>query len=262
MLRPALIIGTGIDEAPEILCGRPTAFATRYGVATVIECRMQGRDIVVIPRHGLAHQTPPHLINHRANIAALGLMGVERVIGICAVGSLSLDFKPGDASVLTDIIDFTKGPPNTFSQSSGDCFLHCDVTTPYCPEITSQLLDSCKALGVPGGRTATYLGVSGPRYETPAEVRLFASWGADVVGMTNSQECILAREAGICYGAVAMITNMATGLTPQTLNHQEVREAMKGSVLPILEMALYALDGLSDHCSCNCRANAGKIAFE
>ncbi len=257
----ALIGGTGLDESPELMSGNRRRVDTRYGSVELVECTLSGLDILFLPRHGSGRLTPPHLINHRAHIAALRLVGVDRVIGVCAVGSLTLNLQPGDMVVLTDLIDFTKGQPATFSQEIGDAFTHTDLSQPYCPSLSRGLSDSCKRLGAGAGTHATYLGVSGPRYETPSEVRLFASWGADVVGMTNAHECILAREAGICYGAMAFVTNLGTGLAHGNVDHDSVRASISAANAAIVDLVCHTIRSTPDDPACICRANAGKIAF-
>jgi 5'-methylthioadenosine phosphorylase len=257
----ALIGGTGLDEFSGLTSGRPQRVDTKHGSVELFACTPGGVEMLFLPRHGPSHITPPHLINHRAHIAALRLLGVERAIGVCAVGSLTRDLQPGDIVVLTDFVDFTKGPPATFAQEIGDGVIHTDFTQPYCPSLSRGLSEACRELGVGAGSPATYLGVSGPRYETPSEVRLYASWGAHVVGMTNTHECILAREAGICYGAISFVTNLGTGLSADPVDHDRVRVLISGANSAIVEVVCQAFESVPDCPACICRANAGKIAF-
>ena len=222
----AIIGGTGFGNA--LVPGAPFTQATEYGDAALSRADLgEGRTLIFAARHGAGHTLPPHLINHRANIAALRDLGVDAVFATTAVGSLQEAVAPGDALILSDFLDFTKTGPVTFFETPGQV-RHTDFVHPYDPALRALLLETAPspdALTVhPRG---TYLCVSGPRYETPAEVRLFSSWGADVVGMTGAPEAILCREAGLRYASVSLATNYGTGLlTDAPLSHTEVEEQM------------------------------------
>ncbi|HEX5322492.1 MAG TPA: MTAP family purine nucleoside phosphorylase, partial [Capsulimonadaceae bacterium] len=191
-----------------------------------------GGEIVFVPRHGFGHGVPPHRINHKAHILALKACGVNDVLTTSAVGSLRASLKPGDLAVLSDFIDLRGGPPATFFDGEEGLVRHTDFTEPFSEALRNLLLDEAKEIDI--GRdgapkvhgTGIYLCLSGPRYETPAEVRLFTSWGADVVGMTVAPEAILAREADLRYASVAVATNLACGLGEGQLSHQEVEAQM------------------------------------
>ena len=144
---------------------------------------------------GAGHVLPPHRINHRANVHALREAGADAVFATAAVGSLRTEIAPGDCVVLDDFLDFTKGDVTTFFDQPGQV-RHVDFSHPYDPGLRETLLATAPP-NFPIHSRGTYLCVSGPRYETPAEVRLFGSWGADVVGMTGAPEAILCREAGL-----------------------------------------------------------------
>ncbi|MGB9619754.1 MAG: MTAP family purine nucleoside phosphorylase, partial [Armatimonadota bacterium] len=199
-MRIGVIGGTGVDELPELTRGRVVQVATRFGSAVLVETQFAGAELVFVPRHGPDHSVPPSLVNYRAQTAALKKTGVRRVIGVCAVGSLTSDLPPGSFAVLVDFIDLTKRRVSTFFDEPGQPVAHTDFTQPYCPELSKALVEACGARAVQFEPRAIYAGVEGPRYETPAEVKLYASWGAHVVGMTNVPEVVLAREAGLCYG--------------------------------------------------------------
>jgi 5'-methylthioadenosine phosphorylase len=182
-------------------------------------------EIVFIARHGAGHETPPHLVDHKATIRILAGLDIDGIVATAAVGSLRIDFKPGDFVVLDDFIDLTRGPVVTLFDELG-AVRHTDFATPFDPEFRRRLIDK-RPENDTVHEKGTYLCLSGPRYETPAEVRLFASWGADVVGMTVAPEAILAREAGLPYAAVAVVTNYGCGLiTPATISHSEVEAGM------------------------------------
>ena len=226
MRRIAIIGGTGFGAA--LVAGTPETVETPYGAASLTRADLgEGRELLFLARHGVGHRLPPHRINHKANIAALRGLGAEAVFATAAAGSLRPKIAPGDLVVLDDFLDLTKGEVTTFFGEPGDV-RHTDFVHPYDPALRAALLVAVQADLAPHIHPrGTYLCVSGPRYETPAEVRLFASWGADVVGMTGTPEAILCREAGLPYAGVALATNYGTGLLTDTpLSHTEVEAQM------------------------------------
>ena len=254
--RLAVVGGTGVDEQAEFRNSGLTCVSTRFGDVQVARCETDGIRFVFLPRHGPTHSIPPHLINHRANIAALKLLGVEKVIGVCSVGSLTTQLQPGSFAVLGDFIDLTKRAVTTYFDEPG-ALAHTDFSQPYCPEICRALAGACEAENVGVARDAIYVGVDGPRYETPAEVRLYAKWGGHVVGMTGAQEAILAREAGLCYGALAIVTNLGTGLSPTPLAHEDVRRAVAAAGPDLRRILLRALAGIPGTRACGCTSTNG-----
>jgi 5'-methylthioadenosine phosphorylase len=226
----AVIGGTGVGQLD--FDGHPSheTVATPYGDAAVTLGALAGRPVVFLARHGTGHRLPPHRINYRANIAALVALGVRGVIATTAVGGLRLELQPGDCVLLDDFIDFTLARPHkTFFDGADGRVVHTDFSVPYSPEIRAALIEAAAALGMALRPTGTYLCADGPRYESPAEVRLFAAWGADVVGMTGIPEATLAREAGLHYAGVSLVTNPGAGLSEQPLSHEDVEAAMRAA---------------------------------
>ncbi|MCL5105225.1 MAG: MTAP family purine nucleoside phosphorylase [Armatimonadetes bacterium] len=251
----AIIGGTGIDEMPEFTSGSSTLVSTRFGDARVIECDTEIGRLLFLPRHGGDHSVPPSLVNYRSNIAALKKLGAERVIGVCAVGSLRTELGAGSFVVFGDFIDQTKRRIDTFFDQPGEPVAHTDLTNPYCPEVSGALAQACIDEKVPFEPDAVYVGVEGPRYESPAEIRLYASWGGDVIGMTNLPEVVLAREAGLCYGALGIVTNLASGLCPTPLAHDEVRAAMISTGLSLRSILRRASKAMPKTRGCACSSN-------
>ena len=226
MRRIAIIGGTGFGEA--LVAGTPETIETPYGAASLTRADLgEGRDLLFLARHGAGHRLPPHRINHLPTSPPCAFLGADAVFATAAAGSLRAEIAPGDFVVLDDFLDLTKGEVVTFFGEPGDV-RHTDFVHPYDPALRATLL--CRrdpGLAPHVHPRGTYLCVSGPRYETPAEVRLFASWGAHVVGMTGAPEAILCREAGLPYAGVALATNYGTGLlTDAPLSHAEVEEQM------------------------------------
>lgn len=233
----AIIGGTGVgrfplDEGPESV-----TVTTPWGDALAGVGRLRGRRVVFLARHGAGHRLPPHRIPYRANIAALRMLNVRAVLATTAVGSLRTDLVPGDFVLLNDFIDFTRyDRGGTFFDEPGQV-VHTDFSDPYSPQVRNTALAAAETLGIALRPRGTYLCADGPRFESPAEVRLFAAWGADVVGMTGIPEATLAREAGLHYAGVSLVTNPGVGLSEVPVAHSEV-EAVMAAMGPRLQSLL------------------------
>ncbi|OYT63015.1 MAG: S-methyl-5'-thioadenosine phosphorylase [Thermofilum sp. ex4484_15] len=165
----------------------------------------KGLRIAFLPRHGSGHVIPPHKINYRANIWALKELGVKAIISVSAVGSLREDYKPGDFVCPDQFIDMTKNREYTFFD--GPLVCHFSMADPFCEPLRRLIIGSAKRLGIKIHEGGTYLVIEGPRFSTRAESMLWRKWGADIVGMTLVPEVTLAREVGICYANVSMVTD-------------------------------------------------------
>jgi 5'-methylthioadenosine phosphorylase len=222
----AIIGGTGFYDPGMVDNLQQLEVNTPYGAVPAQIGEHHGIKIVFLARHGKEHNLPPHRVNYRANMWALRKLGVEYVLSTTAVGSLREEIPPGMLVVLDQFIDFTKHREHTFYDGTEGEVVHTDFTDPYCPVLRQTLCRILSQKGVPFREKGIYICTEGPRYETPAEVKLFATWGGDVVGMTNVPEVTLAREAGLCYASLSLVTNYGSGLSPQPLTHQEVVEEM------------------------------------
>jgi len=166
---------------------------------------MAGQRILFLARHGQGHPTNPSQVNYRANIYALKSLGVTRIISINACGSLREDYQPGDLVVPDQIMDMTKSRKNTFFEDGFAA--HVSTAEPYCPELSSHLAQAVKSGDGRVHDQGAFLIIEGPRFSTRAESNTFRSWGMSIIGMTAAPEAFLAREAEICYGAIAHITD-------------------------------------------------------
>lgn len=250
-----IIGGTGL-YSPDFLdypCSE--LISTPYGEVALYRGRYGGHEVFFLPRHGTGHLLPPHRVNYRANLWALREVKAERVLATAAAGSLSRRIRPGDVVALDQFIDFTRSRPSTFFEGDQAGLQHVDLTEPYCPEIRAAFLAAAVSLGLPFHRRGCYVCTEGPRFETPAEIKMFRLLGGDVVGMTNVPEVVLAREAGLCYGAVALVTNYAAGISPGPIVHQEVVDMVKDRVPLIHQMLLRAIDHIPIAASCGCSRN-------
>jgi len=231
---------------------------TKYGPASVyIYASGGGEEFAFLPRHGEGHALAPHKVNYRANIMALNMLGVERIIGVCSVGSLRKDIRPGDFVRVDQFLDFTKGRPDTFFEEEGEV-VHIDVTEPYCPEMRA-CISGVPTSGIRLHEKGTYVCAQGPRFETAAEIRMFAALGGDVVGMTGMPECVLARELGMCYACVAVVTNYAAGIGDRPLSHEDVVGQMKKLGSALQGYLIGCLAGMPGKAGCACKAAPGRV---
>lgn len=224
MTRIGIIGGSGFGEA---FAGNMEVIDTKWGSTSLTRCVPQGNsEVLFVARHGSGHKIPPHLINHRANVAALHVQGAECVLATAAVGSLRQEISPGDFVLLDDFLDFSKGDVATFTETGS--VKHTDMGAPYDAVLRSALLAAAgDDLGGKLHPQGTYASISGPRYETRAEIRMLAGWGGDVVGMTGAPEAILCAEIGLPYAGVAIVTNYGCGLlSGDTLSHADVEAQM------------------------------------
>lgn len=206
-------------------------------------------EVAFLPRHGPKHDLPPHKVNYRANLHSLKQVGVERVIATNAVGAVNEAYAPGDLVIPSDILDFTRSRVGTFFESTP--VTHVDVTEPYCSQISSTLADCCRAINVQFRDEAVLAATEGPRYETPAEIRMLRRLGGDIVGMTGAPEVFLARELEICYAAVCFVTNKAAGMQ-QRLSAVEVMNVGKRVMPSMLELLPKAVERIPNERTCMC----------
>lgn len=231
MVRIAVIAGTGFERA---FSGKSENVVTPYGDhSPILIVNVNGLEIAFLSRHGLEHSIPPSSINYRANLWALRKLGVERIVATNAVGSLKHYIKPGDMAILTDFIDLTHSRQRTFYDK---ITYHTDFSVPYCPEVRESLMSACKDLGRHVRRRCVYVCMEGPRFETPAEISALRKLGGDVVGMTGVPEVVLARELGMCYASICLVTNMAAGMQ-EAIDHEQVSSIAKSAV-PIISSIL------------------------
>lgn len=220
-MKIGIITGSGLEDCRLGTCDI-ISVETDYGRVRLEQYEIAGAEVYLLPRHGRDHVVPPHRINYRANIAALANLSCRTIVATNAVGSLRRPFAPGDFVVPDQFIDCTRNRPVTYFDGEGGVVRHVDVTDPYCPAIRDVLQRSLHAYDLPVHTPATYLCTDGPRFETPAEIKAYATWGASVVGMTGVPEVVLARELGLCYAAMCLVTNYAAGMTGAAITGAEI----------------------------------------
>ncbi len=249
----AIIGGTGVYDPNLFKDAREVRVHTPYGPPSPFLSvgNFEGRKVAFIPRHGRDHSIPPHKVNYRANIHALKQLGVERIFSISSVGSLKEEVRPRDFVVPDQFIDRTRKREDTFYE--GPKVAHVSSADPFCPELRKVLLDSAPKYGIRVHESATYVCIEGPRFSSRAESKLFRQWGADIVGMTLYPECILAREAEICYATLAMVTDYDVWAI-RPVSASEVAEVMRENVANSRKIIIDAISKLpkqrGDKCSC------------
>lgn len=252
-----LIATTGLDIEPFLSDSAGIQVMTRYGNVPVRVGRLADMEIAVVRRHGGRHPLPPGEVNYRAYTLALRDMGVTRVLSTLAVGSLRADILTGTLVSLDQFLDFTKHRAPTLFDESG--FAFTDMSQPYCSVVRRAIASAVSPGRVSLYGTGCYVGVDGPRYETAAEVAMFARNGGTVIGSSGVTEAVMLREAGLCHGAVGLVTNPAAGISDRPVSNQDVLDvrAQYAKVLEDVVLgALRHLRQLSDtRCDCPPRPN-------
>ena len=204
----AFIGGSGLYKIPNFVEPKWVNVKTSFGKPSSKVCvgHLNEKQIAFLPRHGLNHNIAPSNINYRANIESLKKIGVQNIISLSAVGSLREDYKPGDFVVVNQFIDQTYLRSKSFFDQ--DCVSHIPMSNPVCKKNLNKIcIESLKKVKLNFHNSGTYICIEGPQFSSEAESNLFRSWGCDVIGMTNMPEAKLAKEAGICYSAVSMVTD-------------------------------------------------------
>ena len=202
-----IIGGSGLYDMAEVIDRKEVRLTTPFGDPSgpYLLGTLRGKRVAFLARHGAGHRLSPSELNFRANIFGMKLLGVEYVLSASAVGSLKEDYKPLDIVVPDQFIDRTKGRISTFFGNG--LVAHVGFAHPFCKILSGIASDSGRQAGATLHQGGTYVCMEGPQFSTLAESRLYRSWGADIIGMTNLQEAKLAREAEICYTTIALVTD-------------------------------------------------------
>ena len=202
-----IIGGSGLYSMNGLTDTREIRVKTPFGEPSdaLVLGTLEGKRVAFLARHGRGHRILPSEINYRANIYAMKMLGVERIISVSAVGSLKEDLRPGEFLVADQFFDRTKNRASTFFGEG--IVAHLAFAHPTCGQLSSVLADACVHEAVMVHRRGTYICIEGPQFSTLAEAEVNRQHGFEVIGMTNVTEAKLAREAEICYGTIAMITD-------------------------------------------------------
>jgi len=207
MVKIGIIGGSGLDDPQLLTDYEEREVETKYGKpSSKIVCgKIKGIDVCILARHGKKHEIPPHMINYRANITALKILGCTHILATSAVGSLKEKIKPGDLVFPNQFIDFTKQRKNTFYDEIGEV-RHVEMAEPFSKELREILIETAGELGFEKHDSAIIIVIEGPRFSTKAESFMFRNF-ADIIGMTSVPECSLAKEAEMSYQTIAMSTD-------------------------------------------------------
>ena len=202
-----IIGGSGLYAMPGLTNVREERLTTPFGDPSeaFVLGELEGHEVAFLARYGRGHRLLPSELNFRANIYAMKMLGVERILSVSAVGSLKEEHKPTDFVIPDQFIDRTFARVGTFFGEG--IVAHVGFGDPVCATVMAAFEKACAEVGVVGKRGGTYVCMEGPQFSTRAESNLYRSWSADVIGMTNLQEAKLAREAEICYATMAMVTD-------------------------------------------------------
>jgi 5'-methylthioadenosine phosphorylase len=256
-----VIGGSGLYQMEGLEKIRVVRVSTPFGPPSdlYIKGSLNGTEVVFLPRHGRGHRLLPTEVNFRANIFGMKKLGVERIVSVSAVGSLQEEIAPGHVVIPDQFIDRTTQRPSTFFGKG--IVAHVSLADPFCPELSETLARAAREDGAKVHHKGTYLCMEGPQFSTRAESRLYRSWGADVIGMTNLQEAKLAREAEICFTTLALATdydcwNEAAG----DVEIERVLAVLKQNVDLAQRIIRRILSRLPERRSCGC-ADALKDAI-
>lgn len=246
----AIIGGSGLEDPKFFKKIEEVKIKTPFGPpsASISINNFFGEKIAFLSRHGKLHGIPPHKVNSMANLWALKKLGVERIIGICAVGSLKKNFKPGDIVICDQFIDFTKKRDYTFYDKEA---VHVSLADPFCPELRRLFYKEAKGIKIPVHQKGTYFCIEGPRFSTRAESRFFRNF-ADVIGMTLVPEATLAKELGLCYLSLAMITDFDVWAA-HPVEFKEIMKTMKENLEKIKKLLKVTIPKIKERKNCSCR---------
>src|ERR1043166_7180110 len=204
-----IIGGSGLYQMPELKDVEEVSLETPFGPPSdsFIVGTLEGERVAFLPRHGRGHRLLPTELPFRANIYAMKLLGVERILSASAVGSLQERYAPLDMVIPEQFFDRTRARARESTFFGEGIVAHITFARPVCSDLGDVLEESCRDAGVNAHRGGTYLCMEGPAFSTVAESHVYRSWGMDVIGMTNLQEAKLAREAEICYATIALVTD-------------------------------------------------------
>jgi 5'-methylthioadenosine phosphorylase len=251
-----VIGGSGLYQMSGLTKVREVAVTTPFGKPSdkFLKGSWGDTDVVFLPRHGKGHRWLPTEVNFRANIFGMKKLGVERIISVSAVGSLREEIAPGDVVVPNQFIDRTTQRASTFFGKG--IVAHVSLADPFCEHLSARLVEAATAEGGKVHAGGTYICMEGPQFSTRAESNLYRSWGAHVIGMTNLQEAKLAREAEICFGTLALVTdydcwNQAAG----DVEIDNVLKVLRQNSELARKVIRRAAGQLPDSRTCNCASS-------
>ncbi len=253
MLKIGLIGGSGLDNPAILKEAKDIDVLTPYGKPSspLKIGKIQSIDVVLLARHGRNHSIMPSKVNNQANIWALKEQGCTHIFASTACGSLNEEIKPGDFVFVDQFIDRTTKRKQTLYEEGKVC--HISMAEPFCPKLRAILTSAATELKLSHHPRGIVVTIEGPRFSTRAESSLFRSWNADVINMSTVPEVVLAREAGICYAAVAMSTDYDCWRSAtERVTWEEVLKVFHQNVEKVIQLFLHTIPNISDW-PCQCR---------
>ena len=240
---------------------------TKYGFPsdTISICEQGNELVAFLPRHGSRHTIAPHKIPYKANLAALKELGVEYVIGTCVVTSLKKEIVPGSIVLPDQFVNFTWGRDD-YSEADGGSFIHLPMGEPYCEHLRKKIIETADKISLPVIPRGTVAVIQGPRFSTFAESQWLSTNGWDIVNMTQYPECYFARELGLCYSAIAAVTDYDAGLQKRLAVDSECTdgalEIFKDNIQKVKTLVSAFVYLSTSEFSCGCASVALKTYYE
>jgi 5'-methylthioadenosine phosphorylase len=254
----AIIGGTGVTDSSFAENLQSMNVETPFGSVEVMKAERGVNEVIFLERHTKGHKLTPSQVNYKGNIYALKKLGVDFVVATTAVGGVQ-NCKVGDFVILDQFIDFTKNRELTYFGEKGSGVVHMDMTEPYCSTLRRELSESMDRCGAKYVNKGTYVCTEGPRFETPAEIKMIKIFGGDVVGMTNVPEVVLAREMGLHYATISLVTNYAAGISETALSHKEVLDCMDEMAGTLRSVLLDLMDNMKPDIICSCNNSLAEL---
>jgi len=255
-----VIGGSGLYKMEGLEVTEKVTLDTPFGAPSdeITVGTLHGTKMAFLPRHGVGHFLPPSEINFRANIFAMKKMAVQKIISVSAVGSMKEEYLPGHFVVPDQFIDRTNRRISTFFKEG--IVGHVGLADPTCNYTSDVLFQAAKKAGALVHKGGTYICIEGPQFSTRAESNLYRQWGVDVIGMTNVTEAKLAREAGLCYSTLALVTDFdCWHIEEEPVTLEAVLEIMHKNVQKAQKVISELVPMLENIEPCNC-SDASKYA--
>lgn len=229
--------------------------------APITIAEVDDRRVAFLPRHGLHHEYPAHTVNYRANIWALRDLGVTQILAPFACGSLQLSYAPGELVVPDQLVDFTRGRAETYFD--GPVTNHVSLADPYCSRLRGQLVTSIRAIGRPAHDASAVVVINGPRFATRAESRWYSRQGWELINMTQLPEASLARELGICFAGLALVTDYDAGVEGRddiaAVTQEEVFAFFAQNIDVVRDVLTHSIAALPVERTCDCASGPGGL---
>lgn len=265
--RLGIIGGSGMCSFPELKVISKLRPETKYGLPSdeIAICEHDGQFIAFLPRHGSKHSLAPHKVPYKANLIALKEIGVEYIIGTCIVGSLKKDIAPGSLLIPDQFVNLTWGRDDSL-EADGGSFIHLPMGEPYCGHLRKKIAEQAFATQTAMILQGTVAVIQGPRFSTAAESRWLSANGWDIVNMTQYPECYFARELGLCYAAIAAVTDYDVGLQENLVidpcQMDKILEIFRGNIQKTKDFLLAFIQQQTSELSCSCASIALKAYYE